>query len=58
MQRQAGVARSRRKAAGELRGIDAAVAKLRARALAGDELTAAQRDLLDQHGGPHPPSFD
>lgn len=58
IKRQAAIARSRRKAAGELRGIDAAVAKLRAKAQAGEELTPQQLALLEQHGGIWPPSFD
>jgi hypothetical protein len=58
MKRQAGIARARRAAAVELGGIDGAVAKLRARAQAGEPLTDAQRELLDRHGGVHPPSFD
>ena len=42
----------------DLKGIDAAVVKLRERAQAGEHLTDAQQALLDDHGGVWPPSYD
>lgn len=42
----------------ELKGIDAAVAKLRKRAQAGETLTDPQQALLDLHGGVWPPDYD
>jgi hypothetical protein len=52
------VAASKRRAAGELKGEAAAVAKLRERAQAGETLSEAQRALLDRHGGTWPQTFD
>lgn len=49
---------SRQAGAVKLRGLDAAIAKLRARAQAGELLSPAQRQLLDAHGGTWPPSYD
>jgi hypothetical protein len=50
LKRQAGVARAKRRGAGELKGIDAALAKLRERQKAGETLSSAQLDLLRRHG--------
>ena len=51
-------AEERERAGAELRGVDAAVARLRERARAGEALSEAQRSLLDSYGGAHPPTFD
>lgn len=58
MKRQGAIARARRQASGELRGLDAAIAKLRARAQAGDTLSESQQQLLDAHGGTWPQPLD
>ena len=58
IKRTANIARSREAAKVKLRGLDAAVAKLRIRAQAGETLSARQLELLAQHGGVWPPSYD
>ncbi len=58
IKRQAAIARAKRNASGELRGLDAAIAKLRQRAQAGETLSAAQQALLDRNGGTWPQPLD
>jgi len=58
IRRRIAIKRARERAGGELRGVDAAVARLRERAQAGDALSEAQRSLLDSYGGAHPQTFD
>ena len=58
IKRQSKIRAAAKRGGGELKGIDAAIAKLRKRAQAGEQLTAAQQALLDSHGGVSPPSYD
>jgi hypothetical protein len=58
IKRRIGVKRARESARVELRGVDARIARLRERARAGEDLSEAQRSLLDSYGGAYPPTFD
>lgn len=58
MKRRAGVERSKASAAVRLKGVDAAVAKLRTRAQAGEKLSEPQMRLLERYGGIWPRRYD
>ena len=58
IQRKIGIAKTKNSAAVSLRGVDAAVAKLRTKAQAGAKLSEAQLRLLNKYGGIWPQRYD
>jgi len=58
IKRRRSINQSRTIAAVQLRGLDAAIAKLRVRAQAGETLSPSQLELLNRHGGVWPKSYD